>query len=500
MRILVATGILAVVGCNPTVRGPRAHAPDLSDSGDGDTPDGPAPGALAQRVLVLDIDGLHGADLARYIDAHPASALATLATDGVRYSSASASRPSDSFPGVLALFTGGTPSSTGVFYDYSYDRSLSPPGSACATTGATVDYTKKADLDASVSDGGGGLDPAVLPLDPDDGCSPVAPHDYLRVNTAFEVVKAETGGRTAWSDKHLSYDILNGPSGSGVDDLWNPEIGANDAEGSLASIEAYDDAKVGALLNEIRGKDHSGRSDADVPTLFGMNFQAVSVEQKSAGYADAAGTPSDGLAEALDHTDASIGRLLQALDDAGLRDDTAIVIAAPHGQSPVDRTLVRDLSESAVPNLVEGVQKGLLAHFTGDDVGLIWLTDATRTADVVAALQSHAATAGIGTVLTGADLALLYPDASDPRTPDIIIEPEVGVIYSDTPKLAEHGGFSPDDLDVALMVSHAGATGVIEDAVETRQVAPTLLGLLGVDPGKLDAVGMEGTGALPGLE
>jgi hypothetical protein len=30
--------------------------------------------------------------------------------------------PSDSFPGTLALATGGTPKSTGVYYDDSYDR------------------------------------------------------------------------------------------------------------------------------------------------------------------------------------------------------------------------------------------------------------------------------------------------------------------------------------------------------------------------------------------
>src|SRR5436305_1714801 len=90
--------------------------------------------------------------------------------------------------------------------------------------------------------------PAVLGPAAQNGCQPVLPHQYLRVNTAFEVVKSASGRRTAWSDKHLSYEILQGPSGAGVDDLYNPEIAATGVEKSLAAIEAYDDAKVQAVV------------------------------------------------------------------------------------------------------------------------------------------------------------------------------------------------------------------------------------------------------------
>jgi hypothetical protein len=37
------------------------------------------------------------------------------------------------------------------------------------------------------------------------------------------VVRAK-GGRTAWADKHPAYDLVNGPSGKGVEDLYTPEI------------------------------------------------------------------------------------------------------------------------------------------------------------------------------------------------------------------------------------------------------------------------------------
>jgi hypothetical protein len=59
-----------------------------------------------------------------------------------------------------------------------------------------------------------------------EGFTPVYPHQFLRVNTIFEVIH-EAGLQTAWSDKHPSYDIVNGPSGEGVDELYTPEINSN---------------------------------------------------------------------------------------------------------------------------------------------------------------------------------------------------------------------------------------------------------------------------------
>lgn len=45
-------------------------------------------------------------------------------------------------------------------------------------------------------------------------CQVVWPHMYPRVNNIFEVAK-QAGLRTAWADKHLSYDLARGPSGKG---------------------------------------------------------------------------------------------------------------------------------------------------------------------------------------------------------------------------------------------------------------------------------------------
>ena len=77
--------------------------------------------------------------------------------------------------------------------------------------------------DLTKLDAGGGINPAYLPRDPKNNCAPVYPHQFIRVNTMFEVVKA-AGGYPAWTDKHQSYELTNGRSGHGVDDFYAPEI------------------------------------------------------------------------------------------------------------------------------------------------------------------------------------------------------------------------------------------------------------------------------------
>jgi hypothetical protein len=461
------------------------------------------PAKAVKHVLLISIDGLHEVDLSRFIAAHPQSALAAFAAHGAHYTGAAAAMPSDSFPGLLAMITGGTPKSTGVYYDDSYDRSLSPPGSNCATKGAEIVYDESIDKNPDAIDGGGGINPAALPLDPAKGCKPVWPHDFLRVNTAFEVVKA-AGGRTAWADKHPAYDLVNGPSGTGVDDLFTPEINADGITDDVGKTEAYDDTKVAAILHEIDGRDHSGNTAAAVPMLYGMNFQAVSVAQKlpKNGYLDAAGNPSPGLAGAIAHTDESLGRMVAELKAKGLLDQTLVVISAKHGQSPIDPAARKIVSSKLIPGLVNQVKDKLAAQVTQDSVALIWLSDQSRTGDVIAKLTG--APAIMAKEIYGPDrLRAWYGEAaSDPRVPDIAVQPETGVIYTKptATKIAEHGGFSADDTRVPILVAFPGFSGgTVDAAVHTTQIAPTILLALGLDPAALQAVKQEGTEPLPGI-
>src|SRR5262249_53891469 len=60
-----------------------------------------------RHVLLISVDGMHQVDLQRFIANHPHSAFAHLVQHGVEYTHASASLPSDSFPGLMAFMTGG---------------------------------------------------------------------------------------------------------------------------------------------------------------------------------------------------------------------------------------------------------------------------------------------------------------------------------------------------------------------------------------------------------
>ncbi len=542
-----------------------------------------------KHVLLLSVDGLHQVDLANWIKAHPFSALAQVSRSAVVYTSASTTTPSDSFPGLLALVTGGTPRSTGVYYDDSYDRTLYPPGSGCVgSPGTEIVYDESVDFDLSKLFSGG-INPANLPLSKDStGCKPVYPHSFIRVNTVFEVVKA-AGGRTAWSDKHPAYDLVNGPSGNGVDDLFTPEINSNIANGGtvngvnlsatlamcdgtnslpvkkvqvytdcIPAVEAYDDVKVQAILNQVdrrksdgsacSGKgDHQDDERGCVPTVFGMNFQAVSVGQKLpvGGYTDADGTPSGNLEGALAHTDQSIGRMVAALAKRDLLDSTVIIVSAKHGQSPIDKSklamesggsgnttvtdplgFVNDADPHVDVDVFHDVAQSngakdyaVNGHLQTDDVGIVWLQNqsASNISGVASQLQSNAAaifadalpsgTIFSSNISSGKELAEIFgdPTSSDPvaaaRAPNIFIQPDEGVIYSgSSKKIAEHGGGAPDDTHVALMVSWSELDSkIVSTPVTTTQVAPTILEALGLKTHELKAVRIEHTKPLPHL-
>jgi len=459
----------------------------------------------ARRVLLLSIDGFHAIDLANFTRSHPNSTLAQLSSSGVTYTQASTSKPSNSFPGLLSIVTGGSPISTGVWYEGAYARSLSPPGSDCETVGTEVIWSNVLDRNKKLLDAGGGIDPAKLPLDPNKGCIPVYPHSFLRVNTIFEVTHS-AGMRTAWIDKHPSYEMVSGPSAVGVDDLFTPEIGS--VAKDVKAQEAYDDVKVQAILNEINGQDHTGKVSVGVPALFGMAFQVLRFAQviPTGGYTDASGTPSAPLLDSIEHTDQSIGKMVSALKARGLFDSTLIIITAKHGRAPIDRSKRRITDDTIIPSLVNRVRSGLVAlSYSDGNITSIWLTDQSQTAKVAETLSlpANQSVAGIQKILWGESLKLVTSDPTqDIRVPDIVVIPNLGNIYApaDETEIAAHGGFSEEDTHVALLVSSSAIEPrMIKTPVETTQIAPTILQALGLDPTTLQAVRQEETGVLPGL-
>ena len=462
--------------------------------------------ARARHVLLISIDGMHALDLANYIALKPDSNLAHLAARGATYTETSTAKPSDSYPGLLSIVTGGSPNATGVWYEGSWARNLSPPGSHCAVKGVTVIWDSSIDHNKNLFDGGG-IDPAKLPLNPAKGCTPEYPHDYLRVNTIFEVVHA-AGMRTAWIDKHPGYEMVSGPSGRGLDDLFTPEI-SKDKSLAAKNVKvgaAFDDTKITALLNEIDGMDHTGKRHTGVPALFGAALQNFTTAQKSCGYADASGALSPCMVQTLDHMDQDLGRLLGALKTHGLLASTLVIVTAKHGDGPLDERLTRTIPLPMLNAIIDQYHPGVLAlAYQDGTLASIWLKDQSQTAAVVKTLsqQRFKTELDIKRILSGTSLKLMFNDPlKDPRIPDIVIEPNLGGIYTDADStfLMEHGGFSDDDTHVALMMAGPGIPAeVIRRPVQTTQIAPTILKELGLNPNALQAVRMEHTRVLPAL-
>ena len=506
------------------------------------------------HVLLLSIDGLHEQDLARCISANTCPNLAVLANSGITYTDAHTPGLSDSFPGLAALLTGGSPKTAGLFYDVSYDRMLYAPSDTNCTgkQGWNVVFDETTGIDAENGgalvhlNGGGDFNPQAIPPALVGGaCKPVYPHNYIKTNTLFEVIKAHVpGARTAWADKHAwGYDWVNGPSGHGVDDLTRTEINSIDPATNTdytdvyTHTEKFDDYHVQAILNEIDGKNSAGTASAPVPTVFGGDFQTLSVAEKApfakgGGYLDADFTPGPQVSNAIAYVDASIGRIVDELKERNLYKSTAIIVTAKHGNSPTDHaklvkngdTLTKLLeannyldsngnfgqnnTQSGSPN--DGTGLAGTGMVQTDDVGLIWLRDRSQLSQVVATLKANLGCNAPGIcadgpqayILAGPHLAREFGNPALGRTPDIIVQPNPGVIYTSSKKKdAEHGGNAPDDSHLGLLVSLPGMehARAISAPVGTKQVAPTILRLLDLKPEWLHAVKAEDTRVLPGI-
>jgi hypothetical protein len=544
MRLPRRTTVFAAAVLSGALIAPAAAAADPSHEDN------------ARHVLLLSVDGLHQADLSFYVAHHPNSALAALVNRGVDFTHASTPVPSDSFPGMVAQATGGNPETPGVYYDSSYNHALLPAGTtscpAGAPTGADVVYAENLDRNPNSIDAGQGLtglpatilqmtghpetliDPTKLPVDPKT-CKPVFPHQYLKVNTIFEVAR-QHHLRTAWSDKHPAYEILDGPSGAGVQDLFTPEINSQ-ADGlptgqdwtkDNAKTQQYDGYKTQAIRNEIDGFDHSRTHHVGVPAIFGMNFQSVSTAQKlptsggqPGGYQADGVTPGPVLAGALDFVDSQVGSFVNEIQTKGLDENTTIILSAKHGQSPTQPAALTRINDGPLLAGLNTAWKAhggsgdLVAHSSDDDAMVLWLTDRSQAAadfaqtyllaqsgqgnNITGAPKSFTSS-GLATVFAGRDAARYFGvGAGDPRVPDLFGIVQHGVVYTGGKgKIAEHGGADPQDRNVPIVVAGAGVgdAQTVSRAVETTQIAPTILRLLGLNPTELKAVQREHTQAL----
>jgi hypothetical protein len=354
-----------------------------------------------------------------------------------------------------------------------------------------------------------------------------------------------------------------GSNGTSVDDFFGPEIDSQAVEpngtpypvdgawtADNAATKQYDSYKVQAVLNWINGHDHSGNGPTvGTPAIYGMNFQAVSTAEKlksspavligpdsqgnytegpslPGGYMTVGGqqVPGPLLQSALDYVNLALQVMADTIQADGETNSTAIILTAKHGQSPLNNAQLQRIDDGPIISGVNAAWAALhpsnqtLVVQEADDDGLLWwLSDRSQAATefVKDYLWSHSAPAvnyagqtvtvehsGLSEIFAGRDSANYFgvPN-SDPRHPDVFAISQVGTIYTGGSKIAEHGGANPGDRDVPLVVYAPGTVqpGQSTSGVETTQVAPTILKLLGLSPGSLQAVQEQGTQVLPGI-
>jgi hypothetical protein len=354
-----------------------------------------------------------------------------------------------------------------------------------------------------------------------------------------------------------------GSGGMSIDDFFGPEIDSQAVEPNGvpyptdtdwahddAATKQYDGYKVQAVINELSGFDHSGTTKVGVPTILGMNFQTVSVAEKVdspgtltknsgggytegpmelAGYQPGTTEPRPLLASAFDYVNAQLKRMVAKIDAAGLASSTAIIITAKHGQSPQNPLELKRIDDGPIIDAINaawtahtGHQTKLIVAGTDDDLWQSYLSVKTQAAAdfVKSYLWNHPATAvrysndgvnrgteqvahsGLAQIYAGHEAANFFGvPYNDPRYPDVFGRVQVGVVYTGGTKIAEHGGDNPGDRDVPMLVYAPGTVqpAVDHSWVETTQVAPTVLDLLGLDPSALKAVQEEHTQVLPGI-
>ena len=239
----------------------------------------------ADHVLIVSIEGLRAVNLANFVASHPESTLGELSRRGVTFTNAHVPWP-DSAAGLMAIVTGGSPISTGIFSGEGYDRALARSGCAPSATELNLKARSAEVRTASA------------------GCGVEAVHQLVRVNSMFDLVHA-AGGRTAWADANAAHaDLLRGPSGSGLDEVFVAKASA---------AEASDKECVDAVIGWM------GHDVAKTPRLFGLSLGGLDAAERSVPLVRSAvvGNVAGVKRSPMEHVDAEVGRIIAGLEERG---------------------------------------------------------------------------------------------------------------------------------------------------------------------------------------
>ncbi len=207
---------------------------------------------------------------------------------------------------------------------------------------------------------------------------------------------------------------------------------------------------------------------------------------------------------AVAYADACVGRVLEAIDAAGIRDKTAVFIVSDHGFTTTEKALL--------PNSLlrqEGwlraagaskIEEARVCVVPEGGVGLLYITDPTLDAAARGKIRDlFVAREGMAMVLEGDKFAECgFPDVRDwPQMADMVLVAEDGYCFSGKADeerwvapntqvgapLGNHGFISTNPkMNATFIAAGAGLkSGVKLDVIDNINVAPTVAHLLGIE-------------------
>jgi len=403
----------------------------------------PPPPRAADYVLVLMLDGARP-DVLRRIQA---PVIQRLAASGVTYLQAHTCYPSQTRVAFVSLPTGANPGSHGIMGGDDYKDSA----------WQTVPYGN------------------------DD---PIAAQALVARGTMFE--DAAAAGLTSLYAAVKGYELV-GARGA----TWTIN-GKKTLDPEIYKYR-YQPAVDGSADKAAQQKLQLSRQlvDQTLALLREKKPNLVVVNLSAADYtAHAFGPSSPYYPKAIGYLDSLVGELLQAVDQLGIRQRTAVIVSADHGFSDVDNR--RLVAAATDPSSDQGHKLTMLAargieHYVTNTGGAsmgVYIRDKSRVPEAVATLRDEPWTEAVYCEDEKAhcdrslsSLHALFPG----RSPELMVDLDDDSSLN-FPNAGQHGSLRPIDMYIPLVLSGAGVGQArVLGKAELVDIAPTVLRLLGVE-------------------
>lgn len=233
------------------------------------------------------------------------------------------------------------------------------------------------------------------------------------------------------------------------------------------------------------------------------NFLALHLVSVDA-FEHATGSKTPESYAAIQDSDNHIRDIVKAVEEAGVKDSTTIIVTADHGFITYNKIiqpnvllkqagLIKALGSKPLERKVWSFSQG---------VAYIYVLDQPNKEQLLKDITPKlAAMEGVEEVIEEKDFAKygLQKPAEDPRMPDLILSAKDGyyfgnnvagediVVPTDSPKGAH--GYSPANplMDASFVINGPGIkSGVVLDSISNTDVAPTAAHLLGVEMKDVD--------------